>query len=191
MQVGVHGLTHKLAGYRDSVPCILQPGALAKDTRVEQAHQLFEAVIHTQLMHPPCHPHNPWQAMKQPAGETMRTRGYLNGDISLTVQLCAFARLGCREANLQKSGPAPTIHTKGRTDRAQTLPSSTLSAMTAGGHEHMVVSASQIDRLSTQPQWATVSADHQAASNNDESDHVPVTALSTSRGPEIVGNKHG
>ena len=89
--------------------------------------------------------------MKQPAGETMRTRGYLNGDISLTVQLCAFARLGCREANLQKSGPAPTIHTKGRTDRAQTLPSSTLSAMTAGGHEHMGVSASQIDRHSTQP----------------------------------------
>ena len=60
VQVGVHELAHKLAGYRHSLPCILQPGALAKNTRVEQAYQLFEAVIHTQLTHPPCHPHHPW-----------------------------------------------------------------------------------------------------------------------------------
>ena len=179
VRVGVHARAQQHAGHRHSLPCILQPRALAKKTRVEQAHQLCEAVIHTRLAHPPCHPHHPWHVTKEPTGENYADDA-ANADTSRAVQICAFARLRCREANSQRQAQHHTTKSKGRTDGAQTLPSSTLSVMTAmRGGAHAQRRA--CDTLTNVPHnhsgpLRVKTTRRQAVTTNRA---IPVTALST------------
>ena len=73
---GVQAFAQPGAGYRHHRLCVRQSRfapSILKYRRVEQVNKTFEAVIHTRLTHPPCHPHISLQIMRTATSEPTRT----------------------------------------------------------------------------------------------------------------------